>query len=141
MSRKSQTLEAQCPQLSHVGVAQRRPVTEETRHAFVAALPRLLNLLVVEVRQVLGKAFDHDPTFDYDASKPRGTPRGRLSSPNHFRILAAKLRVTCMRTSALPPLPAQWPVRSKRKERLGALIVSAPARRRLPDGLSVRRVR
>lgn len=49
----------------------------------------------------------------YDASERRLPNR-----PNHLRILAAKLRVTCISTS-LPPPSAQWPVRSTREERLG----------------------
>jgi hypothetical protein len=46
--RKSLTLIAQRPELSQVGLAQRRPIAEETRHALVAGLPCVLNLSVVE---------------------------------------------------------------------------------------------
>ena len=52
------------------------------------------------------------------APAPYGTSGLLPSSPNHFRILADKLRVICIGTS-LPPPSAQWPVRSTRKERLG----------------------
>ena len=53
------------------------------------------------------------------APAPCGDLAGLLRScPSHFRILADKLRVTCISTS-LPPPSAQWPVRSTRKERLG----------------------
>jgi hypothetical protein len=57
--RKSLTLIAQRPELSQVGLAQRRPIAEEARHALVAGLPCALNLAVVERRQVPGKPFDH----------------------------------------------------------------------------------
>ena len=53
------------------------------------------------------------------APAPYGTLAGLWpSSPNHFRILADTLRVICIVTS-LPPPSAQWPGRSRRKERLG----------------------
>jgi hypothetical protein len=53
------------------------------------------------------------------APAPYGSLAGLFPNrPNHFRILADRLRVTCISTS-LPPPSAQWPVRSTRKERLG----------------------
>lgn len=48
MPGKSLALIAQPPELTHVGLAQRRPIAEETRHALIAGLPCLLNLFVVE---------------------------------------------------------------------------------------------
>jgi len=58
---------------------------------------------------------------DYGAPGPYGTtgflPRSP-NRPNHLWIFARTLRVTCMSTSLLPPL-AQWPGRSRRKERIG----------------------
>jgi hypothetical protein len=113
MPRKSLALIAQRPELSHVGFAQRRPIPEQPRDAFVAAALCVLNLPVVECRKVPGKGFDHGRGH-YDPPEPCGTPLGRRSSPNHFRIFVAKLRRTCMRAS-LPPLLAQWPERSRRK--------------------------
>jgi hypothetical protein len=54
------------------------------------------------------------------APAPYGALAGLLPRrpPSHFRILADKLRAICISTS-LPPPSAQWPVRSRRKERLG----------------------
>ena len=77
------------------------------------------------------------------APAPCGDLSGLLRSlPSHFRILADKLRVTCMSTS-LPPPSAQWPVRSTRKERFGerhrsrsalTLDVERPFSARAPRG-------
>lgn len=127
--RKSLTLVAQRPELSHVGFAQCRPIMEETCHALIAAAPCLLDLLVAERRQVPGKAFDDGRTSraHSDAPKPRGTSRGRLSSPSHFRIFAAKLRTTCTRASLSAALDAMaGAVKAEREARKA--IVAAPAR-------------
>ena len=63
--------------------------------------------------------------WDASSQRPQApAPYGALAGllprrrPNHFRILADTLRAICISTS-LPPPSAQWPVRSRRKERLG----------------------
>jgi hypothetical protein len=63
------------------------------------------------------------------APAPYGTLAAGLfpSSPNHFRILADTLRVTCISTS-LPPPSAQWPVRSTRKRGSGRSMVAVRER-------------
>lgn len=121
VSRKPLTLVAQPPELPHLELAHRRPTAEENRHTLVAIPPRIAKLGVVEHCKVPRKVLDHlDHTCQRPhAPAPYGTLAGLLpSSPNHFRILADKLRVICISTS-LPPPSAQWPVRSTRKERLG----------------------
>jgi hypothetical protein len=78
----------------------------------------LLELLRAQRRQVRRQVGDH--------AVPCGLPTGFLSSPNHLRIFAARLRMTFISTS-LPPLSARWPVRSKRKEWLGNRQSSGPS--------------
>jgi Zinc-binding dehydrogenase len=76
---------------------------------------------VLEGRIEPGRVFDR--VVDLDE-----VPDGYRAMNDHFRILADKLRVTCISTS-LPSPSAQWPVRSTRKERLGNAMVAV--RRRL----------
>ena len=61
-------------------------------------LPRILELILVEQREVPRKVLDHLTASQRpDAPAPYGALAGRLpSSPSHFRILADKLCVTCM---------------------------------------------
>ena len=118
---KPLTLVAQLPEFAQIGAAQRRPATEESRHTLVAGVPRFAKLGGVEHCKVPRKALDHLGHIPQSpqAPAPYGTLEGLLPTrPNHFRILAAKLRAICIGTS-LPPPSAQWPVRSTRKERLG----------------------
>ena len=111
MSCKPLTLVAQPSEFSQLDLAQGRPTTEEKRHALVTIEPRSAKLGVVEHGKVPWKVLDHlgrDLAATH-APAPYGTLAGLLpSSPNHFRILADKLRVTCIGTS-LPPPSAQWP--------------------------------
>ena len=121
MPRKPLTLVAQPPELPQLDLAQGRPTMEKKRHTLIAVTLRISKLFVVEQQEVFWKVLDHLGTASQrpQAPAPYGTLAGLLpSSPNHFRILADQLRVTCISTS-LPPPSAQWPVRSTRKERLG----------------------
>ena len=63
-----------------------------------------------------------------DAPAPYGGFAGRLPStpPSHLRILAERLRVTCISTS-LPPPSARWPVRQSGKRGSGGVMVAASA--------------
>jgi hypothetical protein len=92
MPRKPLTLIAQLLELPHLGLVHRRPATEEDGHALVAIALRLFKLLRVERQQVPWQVLDHAPV-------PFGLPTGFLSSPNHIRTFAAKLRMTCISTS------------------------------------------
>jgi hypothetical protein len=119
--RKPLALVVQLPELPQLDLAQRRPTAEEQRHSLVTIVPRIAKLGVVQRREVPRKALDHlDHRQRPHAPAPYGAFAGGLlpSCPSHFRILADRLRVTCISTS-LPPPSAQWPVRSTRKERLG----------------------
>jgi hypothetical protein len=60
----------------------------------------------------------------HGAPVTKGALAGLLPSPNHFRIFAAKLRMTCMRAS-LPPPSTRWPRRSRRKERFLRTLILA----------------
>ena len=121
MPRQSLTLVAQPPELPQLDLAQGRPAAEEQRHAFVTIVSRIAKLAVVEPCEVLRQVRD-DLERRHSAPPRAGAVRRFVraprSLPSHFRILADKLRVTCMSTS-LPPPSAQWPVRSTRKERFG----------------------
>jgi hypothetical protein len=108
---KPLTLVAQLPELPHLEVAQRRPPAEENGHALVAILPRIAKLIFIEHCEVLRKVLDHlgrNLSAAPCASAVRNVGRPLAESPQHFRILADKLRMTCIGTS-LPPPSAQWP--------------------------------
>jgi hypothetical protein len=107
MPREPLTLVTQLPELSHLGPVQGRPPAEESGHPLVALALRLPESLMIEGRQVPREILDHEPV-------PYGTPTGLLPSPNHFRIFAAKLRMTCIGHLIFPPPLARWPGRSKR---------------------------
>jgi hypothetical protein len=108
MPRKPLTLVAQLPEFSHLDLGQRRPTGEESRHASVAILPGIAKVLFIEHCEVLGKVLDHLGVAR--APAPYGTFACLMpSSPNHFRILADTLRVTCISTSRLPALGAAVP--------------------------------
>jgi hypothetical protein len=114
MSCKPLTLVAQPPELSQLDLAQGRPTTEEKQHTLVTIKPRFAKLGVVEHGKVPWKILDHLgrklSAVRPHAPAPNGTLAGLLPSspPNHFRILADKLRVICIGTS-LPPPSAQSP--------------------------------
>lgn len=121
MPRKALTLIAQLPEFPQLELAQRRPAEEERRHALITFVPRISKLESAERREASRKVHDHRGRHlsTAHAPAPYGTSAGAVPrSPNQFRILADELRVTCICTS-LPPPSAQWPVRSRRKERLG----------------------
>ena len=127
MPRKPLTLVAQPPELPQLDLAQGRPTPEEKRHSLIAMTLRIPKLVAIEQREVPWKVLDHLGAASQrpQAPAPYGTLAGLLpSSPNHFRILADQLRVTCISTS-LPPPSAQWPVRSTRKRGSGDAMVAA----------------
>lgn len=116
MTRKPLPLIAQLPQLPHVDPAERRPAAEEQRHALVASLPCCRDLLLVEVREVSRQVVDHEPV-------PYGMRTGLLASPNHLRILSARLRRTCMSHLTSAALGAMATA-VKAEERLRAFILA-----------------
>jgi hypothetical protein len=136
MSRKPLALAAQVPELSQLDPGERRPTTEEERHPLITIVPRVSELVVVEQREVPGKARDHASAASSrrHAPAPNGAFAGFLpsSSPNQFRIFRDKLCVTCMSTS-LPPPSAQWPGGQRGKRGFGPPMVAVrdgPTRRR-----------
>ena len=120
--RQPLALVAQPSEFPQLDLAKRGPTAEQKRHALIRSCVAVRSSFSSSSKRLPGR---FSIIWGGTSQRPQApAPYGALAGPlprrppNHFRILADKLRAICISTS-LPPPSAQWPVRSRRKERLG----------------------